>query len=132
MKVVSRLRPLLEARMLPRDLSVDERVQIVAACIEDSDWPLAYAEHRPEELDMAHAVLRELARKVEPLGVEVAGSHMLERTWDALTPEQVKLFDAVGLHEDARQIDHGSCPSRCQEGRVLDHRRLRPHPMSGW
>jgi hypothetical protein len=70
-RVVSRLRPLLEARMLPRDLSVDA-IQIVAACIEDSDWPLAYAEHRPEELDMAHAVLRGLARKVEPLGIEVA------------------------------------------------------------
>lgn len=71
MKVVSRLGPLLEARMLPRNLLLDERV-IVAACIEDSDWPLAYAEHCPEELDRAHAVLRKLARKVEPLGVEVS------------------------------------------------------------
>jgi hypothetical protein len=71
MKVVSRLRPLLVARLLPRNLLVDERV-IVAACIEDSDWPLAYAEHRPEELDTAHAVLRKLARKVEPLGAEVS------------------------------------------------------------
>jgi hypothetical protein len=70
-KVVARLRPLLEARTLPRDLLIDDR-EIVAICIEDSDWPLAYAEHRPEELDMAHAVLRGLARKVEPLGVEVA------------------------------------------------------------
>lgn len=71
MRVVSRLRPLLEGRMLPRQLNVDT-IKIVAACIEDSDWPLAYAEYRPEELDKAHAVLRELARKVEPLGVEVA------------------------------------------------------------
>lgn len=71
MRVVSRLRPLLEARMMPRDLSVDA-IQIVGACIEDSDWPLAYAEHRPEELEQAHAVLRELARKVEPMGVEVS------------------------------------------------------------
>jgi hypothetical protein len=69
-KSVARLKPHLEGRMLPT-LLIDDR-EIVAICIEDSDWPLAYAEHRPEELDMAHAVLRELARKVEPLGVEVS------------------------------------------------------------
>jgi hypothetical protein len=29
---------------------------------------------------------------------------MLKANMDALTPEQVKLFDAVGLHEDAREM----------------------------
>lgn len=71
MKVVAKLRPLLEGRMLPRNLLLDERV-IVGAAIEDSDWPRAYAEHWPEELEAAHVVLRKLARKVEPLGVEVS------------------------------------------------------------
>lgn len=71
MKVVARLRPLLEGRMLPRTLLVDERV-IIGAAIEDSDWPEAYAKFWPEELDEVHTVLRKLAQKVEPLGVEVS------------------------------------------------------------
>jgi hypothetical protein len=69
-RAVRKLRPFLAGRMLPEPLNVYEQ-QVIAACIEDSDWPLAYAEHRPEGLDNAHDVLRRLARKAERLGVEV-------------------------------------------------------------
>lgn len=69
-KATERLRPLLVGRMLPSKLSKIERL-VVQVCIEDSDWPLAYAEHRPEELDQSLSVLRGLARKVERLGIEV-------------------------------------------------------------
>lgn len=65
-----RLGPHIEGRMLPRELGRHERV-LIAGCIEDSDWPMAYAEFHPEELDQVHSVLRGLARKVEALGVEV-------------------------------------------------------------
>lgn len=68
--VAARLRPLLVARLLPHSPDANTRT-IIAACIEDSDWPLAYAEFYPQELDQVHAVLRGLARKVEPLGIEV-------------------------------------------------------------
>jgi hypothetical protein len=70
-RAVRKLRPFVAGRMLPEALQ-DHEQQVIAACIEDSDWPLAYAEHRPEELDNAHAVLRTLARKVERLGIEVS------------------------------------------------------------
>lgn len=68
---VAKLRPFLEGRMLPERLNIYEQ-QVIAAAIEDSDWPLAYAEHRPEEVEMSHETLRSLARKVERLGVEVS------------------------------------------------------------
>jgi hypothetical protein len=70
-RAIRKLRPFLAGRMLPGTLNIYEQ-QVIAACIEDSDWPLAYAEHRPEELDTAHTVLRTLARKVERLGIEVS------------------------------------------------------------
>jgi hypothetical protein len=70
-RAVRKLRPFLEGRMMPGALSPVEK-QVIAVAIEDSDWPLAYAENRPEELSNAHAVLRTLARKVERLGIEVS------------------------------------------------------------
>jgi hypothetical protein len=69
-RLVKTLRPYLERGVLPEPLDVCEKM-LVKACIEDSDWPLAYAEYLPEELDTVHAVLRRLAQKLELLGVEV-------------------------------------------------------------
>jgi hypothetical protein len=67
---VRMLQPYIQERRLPEELGMRARI-VVQAAIEDSDWPLAYAEHHPEELDTAHAVLRGLARKVAALGIEV-------------------------------------------------------------
>lgn len=70
-RAVSKLRPFLEGRMLPEPLNIYEQ-QVIAAAIEDSDWPLAYRENLPEHVEAAHAALRTLARKVERLGIEVS------------------------------------------------------------
>jgi hypothetical protein len=70
-RAVTKLRPFLAGRMLPEPLNIYEQ-QVIAAAIEDSDWPLAYREHFPEYVETAHATLRTLARKVERLGIEVS------------------------------------------------------------
>lgn len=69
---LEKLRASIEDRKLPVPLNlVDQRVLKFA--IEDSDWIATYAAYAPteEDVEVARQTLRNLAKRLEPLGVEV-------------------------------------------------------------
>lgn len=69
---LARLVPIIEKRRLPvRLVGVD--LAIIKCAIEDSDWPANYVLYGPTEghIEEARATLRQLARRVVPLGIEV-------------------------------------------------------------
>lgn len=69
---IKRLGPLIEKRRLPRSLSPVEQA-LLQWSIEDSDWPDSYVQFAPTEAHLVEcrATMRKLARRFEPLGIEV-------------------------------------------------------------
>lgn len=67
---IERLYTPVEKRRIPSPLNAVEK-DLLREVIESNLWVKAYDQLRPEQLEMARSTLRDLARLVEHLGVEV-------------------------------------------------------------
>lgn len=67
---LTRLRPQIENHLFPQVTNDMDRA-ILKHVVENSDWPETYVRHHPKGVEEARATMRQLARRLEPYGIEV-------------------------------------------------------------